>query len=176
LAKQYRTYLTGKGPLGAPARSQSPHFVEGTGLAMQTIPPNDFGHHELLHALVQLEPAEALDLELAGQFAAIGIVKDKEFAPDARRRAILDEAVAVGNAASRTLGFGANPTEGFRSYDGETAWWNMLFTGGFDFTNPPPVITADGVQPYPNTGARQLHSRTSWFYTATGVTPPCACG
>ena len=28
-----------------------------------------------------------------------------------------------------------------------------------------------GIQPFPNKGARQLHSRTSFFYSATGVTP-----
>jgi hypothetical protein len=164
-------YLTGEGPLGQPATPKSPQFVEGTGLAINTIPPNDFGHYEMLDALVQLEPAEALDLELAGQFAAIGIVKDEKFAPDDRLRKILDEAAGVGNAAARTVGMGASPTESFRYYDSDSAWWNMLFVGGFEFTNPPPEITADGVQPYPNKGARRLHSRTSMFYTATCITP-----
>ena len=171
LGSSIGAYLTGKGALGQPATPQSPRFVEGTGLAINTIPPNDFGHYEMLDALVQLEPAEALDTELAGQFAAIGIVKDEKFAPDARLRRILDEAVAVGNAASRTLGMGASPTEGFRYYDDESAWWNMLFAGGFEFTNPPPHVTADGIKPFPNKGARQLHSRTSMFYTATCITP-----
>jgi hypothetical protein len=165
------SYLTGKGPLGPPATPPSTRFVEGTGLAMNTLPPADFGHYELLDALVQLEPAEALDAELAGQFAAIGIVKDETFMPDARLRKILDDAVAVGNAASRTLAVGAHPSDGFRYYDGDSSWWNPLFAGGFEFTNPPPEITAEGVKPYPNKGARQLHSRTSMFYVATGVTP-----
>jgi hypothetical protein len=164
-------YLTGKGPLGQPATPASPRFVEGTGLAMNTVPPNDFGHYEMLDALVQLEPAEALDTELAGQFAAIGIVKNEKFAPDGRLRKILDEAVSVGNAAARMVGMGASPTEGFRYYDDKSAWWNMLFVGGFEFTNPPPEITPEGVKPYPNQGARRLHSRTSMFYTATAITP-----
>ena len=164
-------YLTGKGPLGQAATPKSPRFVEGTGMAINTISPNDFGHYEMLDALVQLEPAEALDTELAGQFAAIGIVKDEKFAPDARLRKILDEAAAVGNAASRMHGMGASPTEGFRYYDDDSAWWNMLFVGGFEFTNPPPEITPEGIKPYPNKGARRLHSRTSMFYTATCITP-----
>ena len=105
-------YLTGQGPLGQPATPQSPRFVEGTGLAMNTVPPNDFGHYEMLDALVQLEPAEALDTELAGQFAAIGIVKGEKFAPDARLRAILDEAVAVGNAAVPDARDGCPPDRG----------------------------------------------------------------
>ena len=171
LGSSVGSYLTGKGLLGQPASPQSPRFVEGSGLAMNTVPPNDFGHYEMLDALVQLEPAEALDTELAGQFAAIGIVKDEKFAPDARLRKILDDAVAVGNAAGRMVGMGASPTEGFRYYDGDSAWWNMLFVGGFEFTNPPPEITPEGVKPYPNQGARRLHSRTSMFYTATAITP-----
>jgi hypothetical protein len=164
-------YLTGRGRLGAPGTPASPRFVEGTGRAMNTIPPNDFGHYELLDRLVQSEPAEALDTELAGQFAAIGIVKGETFAPDPRLRKILNEAVAVGNAASRTVGMGAHPSDDYRYYDADSAWWNMLFVGGFEFTNPPPEITPDGIKPYPNKGARQLHSRTSMFYTATAITP-----
>ena len=70
---------------------------------MNTIPPNDSGHYEMLDALVQLEPAEAMDTELAGQFVAIGIVEDEKFAPDERLRRILDEAAITGNAASRTI-------------------------------------------------------------------------
>jgi hypothetical protein len=66
---------------------------------------------------------------------------------------------------------GAHPSDDYRYYDGDSAWWNMLFVGGFEFTNPPPEITPDGIKPYPNKGARQLHSRTSMFYTATAITP-----
>jgi len=171
LGSSIGAFLTGKGRLGQPAAPQSPRFVEGTGLAINTVPPADFGHYELLDALVQLEPAEALDTEIAGQFAAIGIVKDEKFAPDKRMRAILDEAAAVGNAASRTVGMGAHPTDDFRYYDGESSWWNMLWVGGFEFTNPPPNITAAGLEPFPNQGARRLHSRSSMFYTATCITP-----
>ena len=166
------SFITGKAPsLGALPKPASPRFVEGTGREMNTIPPNDFGHFEMLNALVQMEPAEVLDPELAGQFAAIGIVKGKEFAPDARMRKILDKAVAFGNAASRTLGMGAHPADHFRYYDESSAWWNMLFVGGYEFLNPPPMITKEGIKPFPNKGARKLHSRTSMFYTATGVTP-----
>jgi hypothetical protein len=165
------SYLAGEAPLGKTPEPKTPRFVEGSGLAMNTVPPNDFGHYEMLNALVQMEPAEALDPELAGQFAAIGIVKGEKFAPDARMKKILEKAVAFGNAASRTLGMGAHPTDHFRYYDKSSAWWNMLFEGGYEFLNPPPTITKEGVKPGPNKGARRLHSRTSFFYTATGITP-----
>jgi hypothetical protein len=166
------SYLDGKAPLSAPAKPVTPRFVDGSGMTLNTIPPNDYGHYEMLNALVQMEPAEALDPELAGQFAAIGIVKGKKFAPDARMRSILEKSAAFGNAAARTLGMGELPREKFRYYGQDSAWWNMLFDGGYTFMNPPPSIKANGevVQPT-NRGARLLHARTSMFYTATGITP-----
>jgi hypothetical protein len=165
------SYLAGKAPLIKGSDPKPPRFVDGSGLAMNTVPPNDFGHYEMLNAIVQMDVAEALDPEIAGQFGAIGIVKGEKFAPDARMRKILDQAVAFGNAASRTLGMGAHPADHFRYYDESSAWWNMLFEGGYQFLNPPPLITKEGVKPFPNSGARKLHSRTSMFYTATGITP-----
>ena len=165
------SYLAGEAPLGKTPDRMTPRLVEGSGMAINTVPPNDFGHYEMLNSLVQMEPAEALDLEIAGQFAAIGIVKGKEFAPDARMRKILEEAVTVGNAASRTLAMGAHPADHFRYYDESSAWYNMLFEGGYEFLNPPPLITKEGIKLSPNSGARKLHSRTSFFYTATGTTP-----
>jgi hypothetical protein len=166
------SYLAGEAPLAKPAKPLTPRFVEGTGLVMNTIPPNDFGHYVFLNEVVQAEPAEALDPEIAGQYAAIGIVKGEKFAPDARMKKILEDAVAVGNAASRTLGMGAHPADNFRYYGGSSAWWNMLFEGGYLFLNPPANILENGiVEHFPNKGARQLHSRTSMFYTATGITP-----
>jgi hypothetical protein len=165
------SFLAGEAPMVPAAELRTPRLVEGSGLAMNTVPPNDFGHYEMLNDLVQMEPASALDVELAGQFAAIGIVKGEKFAPDARLRKILDQSVAFGNAASRTIAMGAHPTDNYRYYDESSAWYNMLFEGGYEFLNPPPMITKDGVKPSPNSGARKLHSRTSFFYTATGITP-----
>ena len=166
------SYLAGTAPLAQLSDPVTPRFVECTGVEMNTIPPNDFGHYEMLNELVQAESAEALDAELAGQFAAIGIVKGEEFAPDSRMREILETAVAFGNAASRTLGTGAHPRERYRYYDASSAWWNMLFEGGYEFQTPPPKILADGsVEQQENKGARHLHARTSFLYTATGITP-----
>ena len=78
-------------------------FHEGTGKVMNTIPPNDFSYYEMLNEIVQQEPATSLDAELMGPIAAIGIVKGKPFAPDARMKKILTEALALANATSRTL-------------------------------------------------------------------------
>jgi len=57
----------------------TPRFVEGTGVSMNAIPPNDYSFHEMLNDFVQEQPAESFDPEIAASFAAIGIVKDKPF-------------------------------------------------------------------------------------------------
>ncbi len=55
--------------------------------------------------MIQKEPADAFNPELTGLFAAIGIKKGTPFAPDARMKKILTEAVAVGNATARAIVF-----------------------------------------------------------------------
>lgn len=113
-------FLNGRGPLGQLSTPTSPTFVEGTGRVMNTVPPNDASYYEMLSALVREEPAEALDPELAGQFAAIGIVKGQPFEPDDHLRNVLAEAAALGNAASRTIGTRARPSEDFTYYPGSS--------------------------------------------------------
>src|SRR5271165_42299 len=153
-------------------RPQPPaKFVEGSGRVMNTVPPNDYSFFETINELVQEEPADAMDPEVMGSLAAIGIVKGKPFAPDARMRGILNDAVATANATARALVFNPRESEGFAYYPG-SAWQNSLWVGGYDFETPPPQVSSDGViTPYPPTGARTLNSRTAWFYYATGITP-----
>jgi hypothetical protein len=152
-------------------RPQPPaKFVEGSGKVMSTIPPNDFSYFEIINDLVQREPAEALDPEIMGSLAAIGIVKGKPFNPDARMRKILTEAAAVGTATGRTLNWHARESD-FYYYPG-SAWTNYLFVGGYQFETPPPRVSPDGVvTPYPPTGYRTLNARTAMFFYATGITP-----
>ncbi len=76
------SFLTDKAPLAKLSKPVAPRFVEGTGVAMNTIPPNDFSFYEMLDALVQEQPASALDPDIGGEFAAIGIKKGKPFQPD----------------------------------------------------------------------------------------------
>jgi hypothetical protein len=164
------TFLAGKAPLGAASAVPETRFIEGSGTSFNTIPPNDFTFWEAINNLVQQEPAGAGDPETMGLLAAVGIVKGKPFKPDERMRTILHDAVAVGNATARTISFAPRPEEGFTYYPG-SAWFNMLFTGGYQFLDPPPQITADGAVPSPSDGARKLNSRTAFFYPYTGITP-----
>jgi hypothetical protein len=138
------SYLQGTGKLGPLSKPVSPKFVEGTDRSMNTIPPADYSYYEMLNQVVQSHPAGAIDPEIAGQFAAIGIVKGKSFNPDARMKKILTEAAAVANAASRATLFSPRPSEGFSYYGGDSKWTNSLFVGGYEFLTPPPEITKEG--------------------------------
>jgi len=95
--------LTGAVRLGGEAKIPETKFVEGSGLAFNTIPPSDAGFFDMIDANVQAEPATSYDVELAGQLAAIGIVHGKPFAPDERMKGILADAAAVGQGAGRAL-------------------------------------------------------------------------
>src|SRR5262249_48463565 len=76
-------FLSGKAKLARVTPPSPTVFHEGSGRAFSTIPPNDFSFYEMLNDVVQQEPATALDPELMGPLAAIGIIKGKPFAPDA---------------------------------------------------------------------------------------------
>jgi len=164
-------YLSGQGVLGPLSTPVSPRFVDGTGKVMNTIPPVDYTYFELLNEVIQTQPAGSIDAEIAGHCAAIGIVKGKPFAPDARMKKILTDAAAVANATARAVTFNARSEEGFNYYGSESNWVNSLFTGGYEFMTPPPEITAEGVQAYESDGARKINARTWFFYLATGITP-----
>jgi hypothetical protein len=164
------TILAGKArPEGIPPVPPT-KFVEGSGKSFNTIPPNDFSYFEMVNELVQMEPATSLDPELLGQLAAIGIVKGKPFQPDARMRKILTDAAAVGNAAGRALNWRGADYPGWEYYPG-SMWANMLWQGGFNFETPPPMVTKEGIKPFPPTGARTLDSRTAFYYAYTMDSP-----
>jgi hypothetical protein len=165
-------FLSGKAKLAKITPPPPTVFHEGSGKAFSTIPPNDFSYYEMLNEVVQQEPATSLDPELMGPVAAIGIIKGKPFAPDARMKKILTEAVALANATSRTL-FMAPRDPALYYYSG-SGWQNLLFANGYEFETPIPMITPEGVKPFPSTGYRQLNARTSFFYGVTGITPAMA--
>ena len=157
---------------GKLAKVKPVRYIEGSGLAFNTIPPSDGTYFDLVNELVQEETEGVFEPEIMGALAAIGIVKGQPFEPDERMRGILADAAAVGNATGRTLNFAfrGTPEEDFAYYPG-SAWYNMLFLGGYSFDTPPPAVTSEGIKPYPPVGHRRLASRFSFFHWATGITP-----
>jgi len=166
------TALEGKVRLAANPPIPPTKFVEGSGKTFNTIPPNDYTFFEAINALVQDEPADSYDVELAGQLAAIGIVKGKPFQPDDRMRRILTDAAAVGNAAGRALNWrykqAGHPDW---AYYANSNWGSMLWEGGAFFETPPPLFEQGMFKPLPPTGARTLDSRTAFYYAYTLDSP-----
>ncbi len=164
------TFLAGDGPLAPPQAVPETTFIEGSGRSFNTIPPNDFGFWHLIDSLIQEEPVGMGGPEILGLLASIGIAKGRSFDPDERMRKILDEAVVVGKATARTISFDPRNHEEWAFYPG-SQWFNMLFAGGYDFLNPPPQVTPQGVVPTPSDGARKINARIAFFYPYTGITP-----
>jgi hypothetical protein len=163
-------YLAGKATLARVTPPPAVVFHEGSGVVFNTVPPSDLHFYELLNQVVQQEPAAALDAELMGPLAAIGIVKGKPFAPDDRMNRIMTEAAALGNATARSVFM--NPRELTEwAYYPRSSWFNPLFVSGYEFETPIPEITREGVRPYPPTGYRTLNARICVFYCIIGISP-----
>ena len=144
-------------PLAAAGNPPPTTFINVSGTHVNLVHSNDFSFYEELNAVVQSEPADWVDPETVGLFAAIGIKKGKPFAPDARMKAILTDAVAVGNAAARAIGF-ANRDTRAKLYS-DRQWYTLFVGGSSEF--------ADGAE-------RMLDARTLYVYYAAGVTPAMA--
>jgi len=147
-------------------------IVEASGKSFNTIPPSDYRFFEMINENVQNEPATSYDVELAGQLAAIGIVKGKEFKPDERMKKILTQAAKVGNATGRVLNWRPLTQHPEWTYYENSYWGNMLWEGGYNFETPPPLITKEGLfKQNPPTGARTLDSRTAFYFAYTLDSP-----
>lgn len=142
------------------AAAQSPPptvFVNGSGTQFNTIHANNFHFYEEINDVIQSEPDDAFDPEIVGLFASIGIKKGKPFAPDARMKAILTDAVAVGNATARAMVF--DPRDERAKFYPDRQWNNGFVGNSYLFEN---------------NGERMLDARTMFHYAATGITPAMA--
>jgi hypothetical protein len=142
-------------PLGQAAKPPESKFTNMSGIPHNTVGANTFKFYEDVNEIVQEEPAEALDPETLGILAAIGIEKGKPFAPDARMKKILTDAVAVGNVTARALTFRTRIKEAY--YYPNSAWYSNMPGGSYEFLLQP--------------GVRSLDARVLMHYYATGITP-----
>lgn len=152
MKKHFRIY-----PLSQAANPPAINFVNVSGKYFNCIPANDISFFNQLNQVVQEEPLESVDPEVRGQLASIGIQKGKPFAPDARMKAILTDAVAVGNATARTIAFNTRDREAYLYPD---SWWKTGFVGNNAYFAPNGILNPD--------------ARTYFYYLATGVTPAMA--
>jgi hypothetical protein len=144
-------------PLSQAANPPAMQFINGSKKSFNTIHANNIQFYDELSEVIHREPVDFLDPELRGLASSIGIRKDKPFAPDARMKGILTDAVAVGNATARALAFQTRDAE---AYYYEKSRWKAAFVGG-DYK-----WLIDG-----GTDGRNLDAHTLFFYQATVNTP-----
>jgi hypothetical protein len=142
-------------PLAQAAKPPITKFTNISGIPHNTVHANNFHFYEEVNEIVQEEPAEALDPETLGLLASIGIEKGKPFAPDARMKKILTDAVAVGNVTARALAMRPRMKEAY--YYPGSAWFATTPGGSYEFLSQP--------------GVRNLDARVLFHYFYTGITP-----
>lgn len=130
-----------------------PMFIDWTGKRFNTVHANDFKFYEELNEVIQYEPSEAFEPQILGLFKSIGIEKGKPFNPDDRMRAILEDAVKVGNATARAISFSPRDE---KVYMYPESYWTIAFLGGYQFLSG---------------NAREIDGRALFHYIATAVTP-----
>ena len=92
-------------PLSESSNPKPNKFVSMSGKAMNTLPPMGIAFWERLSAFINNNPVQERDLFYMGMLKPLGIEKGKPFQPDARQRAILEEAARIGDAMGRVMLF-----------------------------------------------------------------------
>jgi hypothetical protein len=147
-------------PLKNAAKPAPTEFVDMSGKAFNTVFASDFSYFENLNKVIQEEPIDAINPEVRGAIAAIGIVKGKPFAPDERMKKLLTEAATLGAATARAITY--HPRfAGVKIYpDNPKSVWSTAFA------NKNTSFEADGVM--------GLDARVLYYFNAGGVTPAMA--
>jgi hypothetical protein len=116
-------------PLGGPATAKPMQFPDASGVPANMLPAGDASAFDQLKQLVDSEGAKLADPDWLGMLAAIGIVKDQPFTPDAATRAILDRAAKTAYKMSRIIGFEeAVAGRSYRVYP-DRRWMNSAADG-----------------------------------------------
>jgi len=128
-----------------------------TGIAWNSLPPEDAGAFHWMHEIIDYEPADAFGRELLGRLASLGIEKAKPFDPDARLQGILEQAARQAVAMSRVIAFDCRDDEA-------TVYPNRKWESPY-VTNNSTFHRDDHIA---------LEARTVFHFTADGITPAMA--
>jgi hypothetical protein len=130
-------------------------FVSMSAKAPNTLPPLGLAYWEVLSSFINNNPVQDRDLFFMGMLKPLGIEKGKPFKPDARQRAMLEEAARVGDAMGRVMLFEGPERFGFPEPFPGTKWhW---------------VFQVNPLQQTENYG--QIDERLHYTYGAIYTTP-----
>ena len=146
-------------PLSKASNPPATKFVNFSGKSYNTLVTRGLAFYEGLNQIVQEEPIDAIEPEMRGNLAAIGIVKGQPFKPDARMQKLLIEAADIGAATARAITYQPR-IDGIYIYPDTNSSWCQ------GYANKNPSFEADGTM--------NLDARVFFYYNATGVTPAMA--
>ena len=152
-------------PLSKKDNPPEMEFISGSGVAFNTIHANNNLFYEHLNEWIQEEHIDMLDPETRGLFASIGIEKGKPFRPDERMKKILTDAVAIANAAARSIVWHPRTDgtmKGIKVYPGTDSAWLMAWVDKNVFFNGKDGKTMNS------------DARVMFYYPYTAVTPAMA--
>ena len=136
---------------------RAPVVKNVTNIAWNSLVPEDASAFGWMHEIINYEPAKAFGKELLGRLASIGIAQGKPFNPDARLQKIFEQAAQQGVAMSRVIAFESRQPEA-RVY--KNLRWESPFIGNSSTFDPE--------------GYFNLEARTTFHFTADGITPAMA--
>ncbi|RJG05727.1 DUF1254 domain-containing protein [Noviherbaspirillum cavernae] len=145
-------------PLNPTAGWTDPQWPDLTPMPQDTTPlkwEGRFQYWEVLHDVIEHEPAFEGYRSYYGELAALGIAKGKPFNPDARMRGILERAAQIGHAQMCAQSFANRRPDRVVWADRKWEWVGLRpENGDFDATS------------YVDVDAREV-----WFYQAIGASP-----
>jgi hypothetical protein len=121
------------------------------GRTWKTTQPEGFAYWEGMASIIEAEPVNERDRLMVASLKPLGFVKGEPFEPDARQRAILEEALVVGEAMARANGF-------------DTRLEEAEYVAGSQWDFPLVVGPTQRKEHYD-----QLDGRAAWTYEALGI-------
>src|SRR5215510_6602215 len=146
-------------PLNPPAGWTPPTWTNVTEKSFDATPlqwETNLKFWEVLHSIIDTEPVYEPFRNYYGELAALGIVKGKPFAPDARMKGILEAAAKAGNAQMRVQSFADRRPDRVVWPDRKSWAWATLRPENGVFDAPTYV---------------DLDAREKWFFQATFESP-----
>lgn len=146
-------------PLNPPTDWTAPKWINVTERSFDATPlawETNLKYWEVLHRIIDTEPADPQFRNYYGELAVLGIVKGKPFTPDARMRGILERAAKLANAQMRVQSFADRRPDRVVWKDRQSWEWATLRPENGTFDAPTYV---------------DLDAREKWFFQATFESP-----
>jgi len=114
-------------PLSEGSSPRPNKFTSISGLPINTLPPTGLEYWQRLSTFINNNPVQERDRFYMAMLKPLGIEKGKPFQPDARQRAILEEASIAGDAIGRVMLFnGAERFTDIHAFAGTNWHWVVL--------------------------------------------------